>query len=284
MNKVEHILQKHFPGKTWTITQSRDGAHRKSYIVQCEETKLFLKFGAPVMLLNRLGEIGITPQLIASGEMDGEAYVLQNYLVGNYPDWKWLTDHLPLLAQAIKLYHRDEQLTLLLTKKFPASYDEHLRLDLEQLEQRFLALDKALLHTSEITQAFRALQTQARRLQPTALVPVHADPNTSNMLVVGSAFYLVDWDEITLSDPLRDIGLILWWYIPPRKWPEFFAAYDLQLDESHLARIFWWCARTSFAVALWLAEHGYDYQPFLQDFLAAIKGGDNPHAVFDSLS
>lgn len=280
MNKAEQILQKHFPGKKWTITQSQDGAHKKSYIAQHEGAKIFLKFDVPVALLKRLGEIGITPQLVASGEMDGVAYVLQNYLVGNYPDWKWLANHLPLLAQAIKRYHSDYQLTRLLTERFPASYDEHLRRDLEQLERRFLALDEAPLHTSEITLAFHTLQTQARNLQPTALVPVHADPNTKNMLVAGNSLYLIDWDEIALSDPLRDVGLILWWYIPPQQWPEFFAAYDLQLDESHLARIFWWCARTSFAVALWLAERGYDCQPFLQDFLAAIEGKENPHAVF----
>lgn len=280
MNKIEQILQTHFPGQKWTITRSQDGAHKKSYIAQSEGTKIFLKFDAPADLLQRLGELGVAPQLVASGEIDGAAYVLQNYLEGIYPDWMWLTNHLPLLAQMIKCYHTDYRLTQLLAVKSPASYDEHLWLDLRQLEQRFLALDKALLHTSEIAPTFHTLQTQASNLQPTALVPVHTDPNTSNMLIVSNTLYLVDWDEIALSDPLRDIGLVLWWYIPPRKWPEFFAAYGLQLDDSHRAKIFWWCARTSFAVALWLAERGYDCRPFLQDFLAAIQGKENPHAVF----
>lgn len=280
MSKVEQILHKHFPGRSWTITRPQDGAHKKSYIAQCEEVKVFLKFDVPVRLLKRLGEIGVAPQVVASRNTDEEIYVLQSYLVGNYPHWRWLANHLPLLAQIIKRYHTDQQLTLLLKKEFPANYDEHLRLDLEQLEQRFLGVEQALLHTSEITLAFHTLRTQAQYLQPAALVPVHADPNTKNMLVVGNALYLVDWDEIALSDPLRDIGLVLWWYIPPQKWPEFFAAYGLQLDESHLAKIFWWCARTSFAVALWLTERGYDCQPFLQDFLAAIQGKENPHAVF----
>ena len=280
MNKVEYSLQTYLPGKNWTITQPQDGAHKKSYIAQCEEVKVFLKFDVPAELLKRLGEIGVGPQVVASGSIDEETYVLQNYLAGNYPDGRWLANHLPLLAQVIKRYHTDRQLTLLLKEKFPISYAEHLRLDLEQLEKRFFALNGEILHTPEIALAFHTLQTQAQNLQSTTLVPVHADPNTKNMLVVSSALYLLDWDEIALSDPLRDIGLVLWWYIPPQKWPEFFAAYDLQPDEKHLTKIYWWCARTSFSVALWLAERGYDCWPFLQDFLAAIKGEDNPHAVF----
>src|SRR6185312_2687144 len=104
--------------------------------------------------------------------------------------------------------------------------------------------------------------------------------NTRNMLLTDEMFLLVDWDGILLSDPMRDVGLLLWWYISQRRWPDFFQSYGTSLDEASVDRIFWWAARTSFAVALWLAEHHYESTAFLQDFLAALARKSNPHAVF----
>jgi aminoglycoside phosphotransferase (APT) family kinase protein len=280
MEKVEHILQKHFPKANWTVTKPQDGLQKKCYIAQSEELKVFIKFDVPIALLRRLGQIGVAPQVIGSGSIGEESYAVQKYLSGIYPDWQWLANHLSLLAQLMRRYHTDWQLTALVAAKTVASYKDHLQMDLEQLEQRLHSLDGGLLHTPEITLAFHTLQAQARTLQPTELVPVHADPNTRNMLVAGEALYLIDWDEIALSDPLRDIGPILWWYIPPQKWPEFFTAYGLELDESLREKIHWWSARISFAVALWCAERNYDCQSFVQDFLAAVTRGDNPHAAF----
>ena len=79
---------------------------------------------------------------------------------------------------------------------------------------------------------------------------------------------------------MRDIGLVLWWYVAPRQWPDFFQSYSGALDGASIEKIFWWTARTSFAVALWHVAHSYDCRPFLQDFLAALAQQDNPHAVF----
>jgi hypothetical protein len=91
---------------------------------------------------------------------------------------------------------------------------------------------------------------------------------------------MVDWDDLQLSDPMRDIGLLLWWYVSPKQWPIFFQSYGLILDEYLIDNIFWWAASSSFAVALWHAEHTKDCSAFLQDFTEAIKKESNPHAVF----
>ncbi len=124
------------------------------------------------------------------------------------------------------------------------------------------------------------LKAQAQSLQPVKLVPVHPDPNTKNMLLVGNVLHTVDWDDIILSDPMRDAGQLLWWYVARKQWDEFFAAYSLPLDGALMRRIYWWAARTSFAIALWHVEHSHDCMPFLKDFVAAIHGEGNPHAVF----
>ena len=91
---------------------------------------------------------------------------------------------------------------------------------------------------------------------------------------------MVDWDDIRLSDPMQDIGLLLWWYVAQERWQDFFQNYGLPMEHQLTARIFWWAARSSFAIALWHIEHHYDCTPFLKDFIAAIRKESNPHAVF----
>lgn len=112
------------------------------------------------------------------------------------------------------------------------------------------------------------------------MVPVHPDPNTKNLLLVDTRLMMVDWDNLQLSDPMRDAGQLLWWYVSPKQWPIFFQAYGLELDENLVNRIYWWAARTSFAIALWHIEHEFDCTSFLQDFLAALNKMNNPRAVF----
>ena len=73
---------------------------------------------------------------------------------------------------------------------------------------------------------------------------------------------------------------MLWWYVVPQQWPIFFQAYGIHADEYLIERIYWWAAKTSLAIALWHIEREKDCTTFLRDFVAAVKKGDNPHAVF----
>jgi thiamine kinase-like enzyme len=212
----------------------------------------------------------------------GRTYVIQEYITGNYPDWQWFATHLPILALCVQRYHSDQPLNELLSHSTTTRYHEHIAQDLAQLEAQFSLLKAEALYTPDITTAFKELKGQVRRHQPVGIVPVHIDPNTHNMLLTDEKVLLVDWDGIQLSDPMRDVGLLLWWYVPQHRWPDFFQSYGSSLDEASIERIFWWAARTSFAVALWHAEHGHECSHFLHDFLAALAKKDNPHAVFSS--
>lgn len=69
------------------------------------------------------------------------------------------------------------------------------------------------------------------------------------MLVTRRRLTMIDWDDVLLSDPMRDVGLMLWWYLPQRAWPAFFEVYGPPMDRN---RIFWWVAKRSAELALWL--------------------------------
>lgn len=280
MEQIKRILQAHFSSTTWKIARSRDGQQNAGYYAYNGRMEVFVKFTDMVAALQRLGEIAVAPRVLASGMDQGRTYVIQEYIRGQYPDWQWIATHLPLLASCIQHYHSDQPLIDVLSRSTTTEYHEHIVLDLAQLEAQFSSLNTRELHTPEITAAFRELKRQAQRLQPIRLVPVHIDPNTRNMLLTEEALLLVDWDGILLSDPMRDIGLLLWWYVSRHRWPDFFQSYGSSLDDAVVERIFWWAARTSFAVALWRAEHQRECTAFLQDFLAALAKKSNPHAVF----
>ena len=87
----------------------------------------------------------------------------------------------------------------------------------------------------EITTAFEGLKNQAQRLQPVRFVPVYIDPNTRNLLLTDERLLLIDWDGILLSDPMRDVGLLLWWYVSQHHWPDFFQGYGSAMDDQGLA-------------------------------------------------
>lgn len=280
MEQIKCILQRHFGSAAWEITRSKDGMQSAGYCAYNGDRKVFVKFTDAVAALQRLGEIAVAPRVLASGIDQGKKYVVQEYITGRYPDRRWFAAHLPALASCIQRYHSDQPLSKLLSSSTTITYQEHIALDLAQLDTQFSALNADVLHTPEITAAFAELKKQARRLQPVQLVPVHIDPNTHNMLLTDDRLLLVDWDGIQLSDPMRDMGLLLWWYVAPRHWPAFFQSYGAIMDETSIERIYWWTARTSFAVALWSVEHQYECADFLQDFLAALAKKSNPHAAW----
>lgn len=277
---VRSMLQKHFHGIDWLITIPEDGQQKACFVAQGHTEKVFIKLDVSVDVLKRLGEIGAAPRVLASGNVDGLSYVVQEYMAGRYPDWRWFADHLPRLAAFIKCYHTDRPLALLLAANVPTSYVEHVALDVATLEKQFIALHSEELHAPTIVFAFDKLKAESKQLQAVSLVPVHPDPNTKNILLTGDSLLMVDWDGMQLSEPVRDAGLLLWWYVAPHRWHEFFETYGLTMDDKLSERIYWWSARTSFAIALWHVEHGYDCRGFLQDFLSAVHVESNPHAVF----
>ena len=278
---VQSILRRHFQASSWNVINPPDGQQKACFVAHSGNQNVFIKLDIPIAALHRLGEIEVAPHVLASGEADGKSYVIQEFIVGRYPDRQWFASHLPTLANFIKRYHGDQLLAVLLSTNATASFANHIAFDLSTLQQQFRTLDSIELHTNEIEAAFGRLKSWSKQLNPAIRVPIHPDPNTKNILLFDDSLVMVDWDDLQLSDPMRDVGLLLWWYVPRHRWEEFFREYGLELDEDLFERIFWWAARTSFAIALWHSEHGYDCRAFLKDFLAALNKDNNPRAMFE---
>lgn len=278
MNIVEAVLAQHFTAQGWHITTPPAGVQKESYIAESERHKLFVKFDVATPAWQRLAAIGVTPPLLFTGTHAGRPYIVQAYVEGTYPDRAWFAQHIPALAHFIKRYHTDEQLIALLSTPGTQPYKEHIQHEVVTLERALMNASHAMFAMPHTHAAVEQFKQQSKQLQPVPYVPVHADPSPVNMLVTAHGLTMVDWDDVLLSDPLRDVGLIVWWYLPRNLWPSFFGAYGTPMDQQ---RLFWWVAKRSLELALWLDQRGAHEQAldFLADFARAVWHQDNPQAV-----
>jgi hypothetical protein len=278
---LQQLLQQGLPRAEWSITRPVHGQQKECYIAQSRDQTVFLKFeGAPIAILQRLSDLGVSPRLLAGGECDGRRYAIHEYLAGEHPwGWRWFPENLPLLAETTRRYHCDRALRQLLAEGV-ADYHEQVDRELAGLERQLdgLAIEPAL--RGNLAAALAELQRQAQQLRPVELAPVHGDPNGLNFILTRGRLLLVDWDDIALADPMREIGQWLCWYVGQEQWPVFFARYRCTLDQALTDRLFWWAVRASFANAVWHLSRQYPHQVFVRDCWDALEQRMTPHQVF----
>lgn len=280
MNDVEEILKKNFGNTDWLITKPQYGLSKESYIAKQKNRKLFIKFDVNAPALTRLSNIQVTPPIVAQEKFHGRDYVIQEFLEGIHPDRTWFKDHIPQLVDFLRTYHSDRPLSRLLSGNSKFNFQKHTSELIKQLNRQIKEVGYTQLQSLAFRKALVKFKNQKGNLTPVTPEPIHADPNYKNFLISKDKIYLIDWDDILLSDPLRDIGLILWWYLPKNKWMEFFNLINIVADESIFNRLYWWVAARSLAISLWfLREKGdtLEASHYLEDFLAAVDKKDNPN-------
>jgi hypothetical protein len=274
----EAVLARHFPDQHWRITTPTAGVQKEAYIAQSGSQKLFVKFDVEPRPLHRLSALGVAPALLYSGTHAGRSYVIQQFADGTHPDRGWFGKHVELLARTIKRYQDDPQLTAILAHHPDRSPADQLRHEVSTLGTALRFARFPIFKTERTQHLFSLFAAQSTQLQRAALVPTHPDPSPVNMLVTENSLLMIDWDDVSLSDPLRDAGVMLWWYLSRGAWQSFFLIYGAPLDQD---RVFWWSARRSLQLALWL-DARKDYaraEAFLADFGRAVRHEDNPQVI-----
>lgn len=271
-----HRLIKHTLGEGWTLRLPRDGWAETAFVAERAGHRVFVKTKVLVPILRRLAELEIIPPVVGFGEFGEMSFVIQEFVDVPYPRHSWFGDHLDDLAILTRMYQQDATLKAILAARNLTCLAE----DFGWAEQCYRALTEVYGVHAPLEDAFRQLLDQLPKVRGVAPVPTHGDLSRKNFLPTRDRIFLVDWDAVSLSDPLRDIGPLLWWYVPPARWPEFFRAYGSPFDSGVAVRAYWWAARTSLEVAHGLLVHGYwsEATDFLIDFLAAVDREANPHA------
>jgi hypothetical protein len=231
-----------------------------------------LKHSQPPAALVRLAELGVTPPVLATGELEGVPYTIQRMITGEEPDRAWFARHVADLADLICRYQRDPALAAILRDDRSR---EHLTLSAAAMMfDDVPPRAGSPFWTGEMLVARAEWRRQADRFPELAPVPVHADPMWANYVVDGDRMYLIDWDEIDLSDPWRDVGVQLCWHVPADRWPDFLDRYGARLDDELRARIHWWMAFKSLRTGFWVDARGDEYYAVLnaRGFLNAMAG------------
>lgn len=280
MKTVQKILEKVLGDMTWNITRPKEGWEKNVYIARSEGDKSYIvKFGVNPEVMKRLSDLGVTPQVIATGLEQGKTYMIQAYVATPFVSRKYLSNNLQTLANAISIYHNDSILKNILLRTLPK---DHLSIsgELSSFQSSFSALSPKC-QFSKIAIGIKEIQKRYSMLSDTLLTPVHDDPNTKNIFLTKKGLQFIDWNKIRLSDPLSDIGALLWWYVPPEKWGKFFRHYDISLTDSLLERIYLAAAKMSLGFTLWYLEHNPSgYEAAYGDFTTALSHGENLRAWF----
>jgi aminoglycoside phosphotransferase (APT) family kinase protein len=241
---------------------------------------LFLKFDVAVDVLRRLADLGVAPPVLDSGEHRGHSFAVQPFVGGGYPPKAWFGAHLLEVTMLVSAYHADARLRELIAPSPEPQYHAHVTELLAGYDRRAQSAGSRGVDLG-FAPAVARLREMSRELKATRLVPTHGDPNNKNFVMLNEVHaLLVDWDDLGLSDPFRDVGQILWWYVPPPGWPAFLDRLHLDSDAEAMRSLYWWVGAESLDVALSLAEHGMHEKAaaFIDDFEAALAQRPNPHA------
>lgn len=277
---VERLVSERLASPGWTVAKPKDGWSETSFVAERNRRRVFVKFYVSIPILARLAKLQIAPPLIHTGRYRGRPFVIQQFIEGPYPDRRWFADHLADVARLVRRYHRDEGLRALCARMKSTDWEEHPQSQSDDAARRIGASRSALFKSAAFAESLRLFEALTARLDEVALVPTHGDPSRKNFLIVDAGAVLVDWDELRLADPMRDLGPLVWWYIGTNRWDEFFKVYGEGIDEALLNRLYWWAAETSLDIALSLVERRYPETragDFLEDFAAAVRKEDNPH-------
>jgi hypothetical protein len=271
---VHRALQKLRPGAPWKIVKSKIGSSGRAFVCSTIDQMVFVKFGASVGAAERLALAGVSPRLLATGVSAVGPFVIQAYVEGRVPDGRWIEEHFEPVAEIFRLVHSDAELSSFVMPLVPSTFVTSLEIRVEALRQ----------HTPQPTEHLGRADTIRAMLgerlpSSQRTVPTHGDPNTSNFLLAEDQLFLLDWDDLRVSDRYRDVGQVLWWYVRPERWSEYAAMAGSDYDPDAETRLRWWVAAESLEVGLWLMEHdNATALDFLEDAHAALSGRGNPHA------
>ncbi|MFA7301619.1 MAG: phosphotransferase [Candidatus Shapirobacteria bacterium] len=267
-------LKQKFVNEGWEVNTTV-GKSKPSFEANRGEEHVFVKSEPITPALVMLSEIGIAVPIKSVGEFEDKQYFIQDFFEGKYPDENWFATHIEELAKYIRKYHDDKRLTEILSEgeaDFNVHVENEIRKVINGVEN--LKLDKE--NENVFKESVIRMEEMGTKLLPVELVPVHADTNNANFLVNDEKLYMVDWEDVFLSDPIRDIGMILFRFYPKEKWGDFIKAYGEELDED---RLYFWIARECLGIAQWFGNMGdiSSQNTYLEAFESASNKENNPH-------
>lgn len=232
-DEIKKILREQIADVDWDIQIPERGfSAGKRFIGVSSDQKVMVLFHVNSTIIQLLSQVNITPQYITSAYLYGIPVCIQEYIDAKHPDANWYSNNSTALAHVIKNLHMVDNLRTLLPKPKNEDYQTIFYTYINEIKKEYEKVKQyADRHTVETL--LRKYEKRVKDITGEGLEPIHGDPNSGNILITKTNVYLTDWETLHLSDPMRDIALILYWFYPKEKWNDIlqFFSFDLSDEE-----------------------------------------------------
>lgn len=277
------FLQKHFSIQDWIFSLPH-GTGMETYFVQGNEQEYFVKVGVPLERYRVMAEIGLTPPILASGQLDsGSSILVQPRIPGRHPSRRDYWERWETAAMLIHTMHNDPRLRDVLHPTLSSSHmDAGLRA-LKSLRQRLEHHSSQVENIAYFLEnSLSHLELQIKQFSTAGLVSSHNDICNANWLFGSDgSIYIVDFESMSMDDPAFDLGALLWWYYPLELRGQFLERAGYSYDDKFKSRMQARMALHCLSITL-PREGSFDsfspdrYEERLVDFKAILDGKENP--------
>ncbi|WP_432886842.1 phosphotransferase family protein [Kribbella sp. CA-245084] len=246
---VHEVLRRDLGTSNWQVSEPL-GSLGTTRMAQRGRVALVVKLvDTPLDIMKRLSELGATPQVITAGEHEGVPYMVQEVVTGPHPDHDWFGSNVAEWADMVRCYLDDVPLRQMLAAvpgRWRVSVDDAARFFDDTPAPR-----SAALQDPSFQAAFGHWQQQSETIVRLPLRPIHPDPHWNNYVIASGRPYLIDWEHIDLSDPMRDVGYQIWGFLRQRRWAEFLQRVGLSDAGNLEAAVYWWAGFKVLMNASW---------------------------------
>lgn len=251
---VREVVSKDVGGCGWQVSELMGSMGTTRLATRGDAAVAVKLVDTPLDIMTRLSVIGVTPPMIATGEHEGSRYVVQQVVTGPHPDHDWFGSNVSRWADMVRSYLDDLPLRRMLEPE-PGFWRVGVAEAVAMFDDPPIARSAAL-HDQGFQASFERWRQQSGAIVSFPFRPIHPDPHWNNYVISDGRPYLLDWENVDLSDPIRDIGIQVWGFLPKDQWAEFLRRVGLTPTEDIEIAIYWWAAFKVLMNAFWIDEHG----------------------------
>jgi hypothetical protein len=283
LQQVQRYLQKQFSARTWTISLPH-GSGKETYFARSDEREYFVKVGAPVDLYLAMAETGLTPPVLAAGQLDdGTSILVQPLIAGGMPSRLDFQNQLEKVALHIHAMHTSSKIQSILPSARSTFHKDAGQQALNHLHKRWERYKSQVPgEVAFVDNSLDRLGWEIGQFTTDGLAASHHDICNANWLFTSDRrIYIIDLDSMGMDDPAADMGALLWWYYPPQMRERFLKLAGYPYDDEFKIRM---RVRMSLHCLQILLPREQSFDAFrpdlfpdsLTDFRAILSGEENP--------
>lgn len=262
-------LQQTLEEGDWRLDHPQQGfTIGQRFIATSARHKVFIKLGNDHRIIQHLAEVGLTPRYLAGGTLAGTSIAVQEFVEGIHPGPQWYVENKRTIAYLLKTLHNQTILRAYIPavedESYHSLYARYIQNTKEEYRDLAAIIDQKQRQTIEML--LEGYEQHLPLIEGEGLEPSHCDPNPGNVLVTTTTAYLIDWDQLHLSDPLRDIAQVLWWQYPLSEWEELLDLFNIDLTNAQQRERFY-CTISIWSLQVALFFMQTPHQQYVSEFL-----------------